>query len=114
MKTIGEFIAERRKELSLSQNELVALIKNRDGKQLSTPYLSYLENRRGEPPEYLLDQFARVLRVRRELLYFWTRRMPPEVATGEASPQHVNATYRAFQRELKDRNGNSGDKRRQS
>jgi len=50
MKTIGEFIAERRKELSLSQNELVALIKNRDGKQLSTPYLSYLEDGRGEPP----------------------------------------------------------------
>ena len=81
---------------------------------MSTPYLSYLEKGRGEPPEYLLDQFARMLRVRPEVLYFWTRRMPPEVATGEASPQHVNATYRAFQRELKDRNGNSGDKRRQS
>jgi transcriptional regulator with XRE-family HTH domain len=50
MKTIGEFIAGRRKELSLSQKELVALIKNRDGKPLSMPYLSHLENGRGEPP----------------------------------------------------------------
>jgi transcriptional regulator with XRE-family HTH domain len=50
MKTIGEFIAGRRKQLSLSQKELVALIKNRDGKPLSMPYLSYLENSRGEPP----------------------------------------------------------------
>jgi transcriptional regulator with XRE-family HTH domain len=50
MKTIGEFIAGRRKELSLSQKELVALIKNRDGKPLSMSYLSYLENGRGEPP----------------------------------------------------------------
>jgi len=112
MKTIGEFIAERRKELSLSQKELAALIKNRDGKPLSTPYLSYLDNGRGEPLEYLLDQFARVLRVSPEVLYFWTRRMPPEVATGEASPQQVTAAYRAFQRELKDRNGSSGNKKR--
>ena len=37
MKTIGEFITERRKELSLSQKELAALIKNRDGQPLSTP-----------------------------------------------------------------------------
>jgi transcriptional regulator with XRE-family HTH domain len=114
MKSIGEFIAGRRKQLSLSQKELAALIKNRDGKPLSMSYLSYLENGRGEPPEYLLEQFAKVLRVRCEVLYFWTRRMPPEVATGEASPQLVTAVYRAFQRELKGRNSNSGSKRRHS
>jgi transcriptional regulator with XRE-family HTH domain len=112
MKTIGEFITERRKELSLSQKELAALIKNRDGQPLSTPYLSYLENGRGEPPEYLLDQFAKVLRVRREVLYFWTRRMPPEVATGGATPQQVTAAYRAFRRELKGRGGSSKGKKR--
>jgi transcriptional regulator with XRE-family HTH domain len=114
MKAIGEFIAERRKALGLSQKEMAELIKNRDGKSLSMPYLSYLENGRGEPPEYLLEQFARVLGVRPEVLYFWTRRMPPEGATGEASPQQVTGAYRAFQRELKDRNGNSGDEGRQS
>jgi transcriptional regulator with XRE-family HTH domain len=112
MKTIGEFIAERRKALGLSQKELAALIKNRDGKPLSMPYLSYLENGRGEPPEYLLEQFARVLRVERDVLYFWTRRMPPEVATGEASPQQVTAAYRAFRRELKGKGGGSGGKQR--
>ncbi len=112
MKTIGEFIAERRKALGLSQKELAALIKNRDGKPLSMPYLSYLENGRGEPPEYLLDQFAKVLRVEREVLYFWTRRMPPDVATGEATPQHLTAAYRAFRRELKGGSGKSGGKKR--
>jgi len=50
MKSIGEFIAGRRKELSLSQKELVALIKNRDGEPLLMPYLSYLENGRRELP----------------------------------------------------------------
>jgi len=111
MKTIGQFIAERRKALGFGQKELAALIKNRDGKPLSMPYLSYLENGRGEPPEYLLDQLARVLRVKREVLYFWTRRMPPEVASGEASPQQVTAAYRAFRRELKGKGGSSGGKK---
>jgi transcriptional regulator with XRE-family HTH domain len=114
MKTIGEFIAERRKGLGLSQKELAALIKNRDSKPLSMPYLSYLENGRGVPPAYLLDQFAKVLRVKREVLYFWTHRMPPEVATGEARPEQVTAAYRAFRRELKGRGGSSRGKKRRS
>jgi transcriptional regulator with XRE-family HTH domain len=112
MKTIGEFIAERRKALGLSQKEMTARIKNRDGKPLSMPYLSYLENSRGEPPEYLLAQFAKVLRVEREVLYFWTRRMPPDVASGKASPERVTSAYRAFRRELKGRGGSSGGKKR--
>ncbi|MBV8451880.1 MAG: helix-turn-helix transcriptional regulator [Deltaproteobacteria bacterium] len=114
MKTIGEFITERRKELSLSQKELAALIKNRDGQPLSTPYLSYLENGRGEPPAYLLDQFAKVLRVKREVFHFWTNRMPSEVATGETKPEHVTAAYRAFRGELKGRGGSSRGKKRRS
>src|ERR1700730_13870620 len=91
IKPIVEFIAERRKGLGLIQKEMAALIKNRDGKPLSMPYLSYLENGRGEPPEYLLGPFAKVLRVEREVLYFWTRRMPPDVATGKASPEQVTS-----------------------
>jgi transcriptional regulator with XRE-family HTH domain len=63
MKTSGAVITERRKELSLSQKELAALIKNRDGQPLSTPYLSDLENGRGVPPAYLLDQLAKGVRI---------------------------------------------------
>jgi hypothetical protein len=37
MKTIGEFIAGRRKQLSLSQKELVALIKNREANPYRCP-----------------------------------------------------------------------------
>ena len=81
---------------------------------MSLPYLSYLENGRGEPPAYLLDQFAKVLRVRREVLYCWTRRMPPEVATGKARPEHLTAAYHAFQHELKGKGGSSGGKKRRS
>ena len=55
-----------------------------------------------------------MLRVRREVLYFWTRRMPPEVATGEARPEYVTTAYRAFRRELKGRGGSSRGKKPRS
>jgi transcriptional regulator with XRE-family HTH domain len=43
MKTLGEFLAARRKALGLSQKELVALIKNHDGQPLSMPYVFRIE-----------------------------------------------------------------------
>jgi transcriptional regulator with XRE-family HTH domain len=55
MKTLGQFLIERRKAQGLSQKEFAALIKNRDGKPISATYLNYLEHDRGKPPDYLLD-----------------------------------------------------------
>jgi transcriptional regulator with XRE-family HTH domain len=110
-KTLGELLAGRRKELGISQKEMAALIKNRDGKPITSAYLNYLEHDRGEPPGYLLDQFAEVLRISRDVLYFWTRRMPPDIEPGEASPEKVTAAYRAFRRELKGGSKSGGKKR---
>ena len=111
-KTLGELLAGRRKELGISQKEMAALIKNRDGKPITSAYLNYLEHDRGEPPGYLLDQFAEILRISRDVLYFWTRRMPPDIEPGEASPEEVTAAYRAFRRELKGGGSKSGGKKR--
>ena len=111
-KTLGELLAERRKELGISQKEMATLIKNRDGKPITSAYLNYLEHDRGEPPGYLLDQFAEILRISRDVLYFWTRRMPPDIEPGEASPEKVTAAYRAFRRELKGGGSKSGGKKR--
>jgi transcriptional regulator with XRE-family HTH domain len=111
-KTLGELLAERRKELGISQKEMAALIKNRDGKPITSAYLNYLEHDRGEPPGYLLDQFAEILHISSDVLYFWTRRMPPDIEPGEASPEKVTAAYRAFRRELKGGGSKSGGKKR--
>jgi transcriptional regulator with XRE-family HTH domain len=111
-KTLGGLLAERRKELGISQKEMAALIKNRDGKPITSAYLNYLEHDRGEPPGYLLEQFAEILRISRDVLYFWTRRMPPDIEPGEASPEKVTAAYRAFRRELKGGGSKSGGKKR--
>ena len=38
MKTLGQFLIERRKARGLSQKEFAVLIKNRDGKPISATY----------------------------------------------------------------------------
>jgi transcriptional regulator with XRE-family HTH domain len=105
-------LAERRKELGISQKEMAARIKNRDGKPITSAYLNYLEHNRGKPPDYLVDHFAEILRISRDVLYFWTRRMPPDIEPGEASPEKVTAAYRAFRRELKGGGSKTGGKKR--
>lgn len=101
MKTLGQFVVAKRKERGLSQKEFAAQIKNRDEKPISATYLNYLEHDRGKPPDYLLDQFAEVLKVERDVFYFWTQRMPPDIKPGEADEQQIIAAYRALRRELK-------------
>jgi hypothetical protein len=62
-------------------------------------------------PDYLLDQFATVLKVERDMLYFLAQRTPPDIRPDEASESEITAAYRAFRRELKSRGGGKGGKK---
>jgi hypothetical protein len=52
-----------------------------------------------------------VLKVERDVLYFWAQRMPPDIQPGEANEEQVTAAYRAFRRELKSKGGGKGGKK---
>jgi transcriptional regulator with XRE-family HTH domain len=102
VKTLGQFIARRRKDLGISQKEMAALLKNRDGQPLSSSYFNYLERDRGKPPDYLLDQMAEILKVGADVLYFWAKRVPPDLEPDEnVDPGRVAEAYQAFRRTLK-------------
>jgi transcriptional regulator with XRE-family HTH domain len=102
VKTLGQFIARRRRDLGISQKEMAALLKNRDGEPLSSSYFNYLERDRGKPPDYLLDQMAEILKVGRDVLYFWAKRVPPDLEPGEnVDPGRIAEAYQAFRRTLK-------------
>jgi transcriptional regulator with XRE-family HTH domain len=111
MKTLGQFLTELRKTRGLSQKELAALVKNRDGKPLSAAYLNHLEHDHGKPPDYLLDQLAEVLKVERDVLYFWARRLPADLQPSEGDAEQVAAAYRLFRRALKSPGGGKGGKK---
>jgi len=77
MNILGKLIRTRRKQLGLQQKELADRLRNQDGAALSASYLNYLEQGRGVPPDYLLEQIAAILDLPVDALYFWVRRLPP-------------------------------------
>ncbi len=102
MNILGTLITSRRKQLGLQQKQLAARLKNRDHKSLSAAYLNYIESGRGLPPDYLLEQIAASLKLPPEVLYFWARRMPPDVVPAEyIDADHIMAAFRLFRAALK-------------
>jgi hypothetical protein len=92
---------------------MAALVKNRDGKPLSSSYFNYLERDRGKPPDYLLDQIEDILKVPLDALYFWGKRVPPDLEPGDnVDAGRVAAAYQAFRRELQGGKGGEGGGRK--
>ncbi len=101
--TVGQAIAEARKRKQISQKELSATIKKEDGSPISPQYLNDIERDRRNPPgEHLLSQFARVLDLPEEYLYFLANQIPPKYrGSGRSSPQQVLQAFQAFARSYK-------------
>lgn len=100
--TFGQKIAEARKKVNLSQKELASHIKKEDGQPISPQYLNDIErDRRNPPPTYLIDQFATVLSIPKEVLYYLTGELPADLKSVQADEEKVVAAYRAFRRALK-------------
>jgi transcriptional regulator with XRE-family HTH domain len=104
MLTFGNFIVRRRKELELTQKDVAARIKQDDGNPLSVQYLSDIEHgRRGAPPDYVIKQLARVLRLELDLLYFRAGRLPLDIRSHTVSDERAVAACRAFRSALRSR-----------
>jgi transcriptional regulator with XRE-family HTH domain len=101
MKTLGQFIADRRKELGLSGREVVAGVKKPDGKSISIPFLVDLEHDRRKPGDEVLEALAKVLQVDSDILYFLAGRMPRDLNTRSLKEDDLTAAFRAFRREVK-------------
>ena len=102
MSMFGEVIAARRKALGLSQRQLAARIKKEDGTPISPQYLNDLEwGRRHAPSEPLLRQFAEVLGLSVDYLYYLAGTYPSDVRAQQVPPERVEAAFRAFRRELR-------------
>jgi transcriptional regulator with XRE-family HTH domain len=104
MPSFGDLIKKRRRELALTQVKVAARIIQDDGKPLSMQYLNDIENgRRGAPPDYMLKQLAKVLRVELDLLYFRAGRIPPDLQKRLVSDARAVAAFAAFRAALRPR-----------
>ncbi len=104
MKTLGQFIVERRKELGLAGREVVAEVRNAEGKPISIPYLVDLEHDRRKPSDEVLEQLAKVLKVDSDVLYFLAGRVPADLTPGNINnAEELASAWKAFRREVKRR-----------
>ncbi len=103
MKSLGQFIRERRQALGLRGREVASAVRKADGKPISIPYLVDLEYDRRKPSNPLLKQFAQVLQVDADVLYFLAGRRAPDLPLGRIDTATLSAALRTLRRQLESR-----------
>ena len=99
--TFGGRIGEARKKANLSQKELADRIRKENGEPISPQYLNDIErNRRNPPSIFMIDQFAEVLEIEKDVLYFLAGKLPEKPDAVKANEKQIIAAYKAFRREL--------------
>lgn len=107
--TFGNLIASARKEQKLSQKELAERILKEDGQPITPQYLNDIEhNRRSPSSDYLVKQFAKVLRheiVTVDLLTALAGVLTEDdkKLIRNAEPRQVEQAFHAFRTTLKKR-----------
>ena|ERR1035437_5367464 len=98
--TFGQAISDARKAKQMSQKQLASVVLKEDGTPISPQYLNDIERDRRNPPgEFLLDQFAKILAIPEEYLYFLAHEIPPKYRqVPPTSPRQVQQAFQAFAR----------------
>lgn len=99
--TFGLHIAQARKDKGLSQKELAGLILREGGVAISPQYLNDIERDRRQPSsEHIIQEFARVLDLNADYLYFLAGTMPDDVRQKGLSESEFETAFTAFRRNL--------------
>jgi transcriptional regulator with XRE-family HTH domain len=103
MKTFGTIIAEARRAAGLNQKEVAAKIKKEDGQPISAQYLNDIEHDRRNPPsEFLIAQFAGLLKLDKDVLIMAAGMIPQDLQKLAATqPDKVEHAFKAFRKAMK-------------
>ena len=103
--TFGQYIAKRRRDLSLSQKEIAERIVKENGYHISPQYLNDLERERRNPPgNHLIHQFSLALDVNEDFLIYLADGLPDDTKRLSDDPEKVAAALHTFRITLR---GNS-------
>jgi hypothetical protein len=73
------------------------MIKTEDGRGISGPYLNDIEHSQRKPPRgFLLQQFAELLDIDADLVYFLARQLPFDIEFSKVSEEQAISAYRMF------------------
>jgi transcriptional regulator with XRE-family HTH domain len=103
MNTFGTIISAARRAEGLSQKDLAAKIKKEDGQVISAQYLNDIEHDRRNPPsEFLIVQFAAVLKLDKDVLILAAGMIPQDLQKlAAAQPQKMEEAFKAFRKAMK-------------
>jgi transcriptional regulator with XRE-family HTH domain len=103
MKTFGTIISEARRALGMSQKELAAKIRKEDGQAISAQYLNDIEHDRRNPPsEFLIVQFATLLKLDKDVLILAAGMIPQDLQKMAATqPDKMEHAFKAFRKAIK-------------
>jgi transcriptional regulator with XRE-family HTH domain len=97
--TFGKYISRTRKQRGLSQKQLAEHIEREEGGSISAQYLNDIEHDRRSPSsDHMIQEFARVLKVSANYLYYLAGRMPAAIRQANVPPQKVDEWVAAFRR----------------
>jgi transcriptional regulator with XRE-family HTH domain len=97
--TFGTYITFERKKMGLSQKQLAELIEREEGGAISAQYLNDIEHDRRSPSsDHMIQEFARVLKVGTDHLYYLAGRVPADVRDANLPPKKVEELFAAFRR----------------
>lgn len=97
-RTFGSAISDKRKELMISQKELALKILKEDGNPIAPQYLNDIEHDRRNPSsDHLIKQFAQVLDLKEEILFYLAGTLPSDI-NKNLSDADVVAAYTAFRK----------------
>lgn len=97
--TFGRAIAQKRKALGLSQKQLAEQIQREDGGSISPQYLNDIEHDRRSPSsDHMINEFARVLSLSSNYLYYLAGRVPAQARQTGVTPRQVDQWVAAFRR----------------
>ncbi|HEX5324758.1 MAG TPA: helix-turn-helix transcriptional regulator [Capsulimonadaceae bacterium] len=95
--SFGQLIAQRRRELGLTQAELGQRIKGRRGGPVTQNRITDIEHDRfGAPRLPVLKQLARALQLDLDVLYLWSRRVPDNLQLEGLSEETIKQAWQAF------------------
>ncbi len=95
--TFGRAISEARKNFGLSQKELALKILREDEDPISPQYLNDIEHDRRSPSsDRMVQQFAVVLNIKEDWLYYLAGKFPADVRQQKLSETEVTEAMLAF------------------
>jgi transcriptional regulator with XRE-family HTH domain len=102
--SFGHAISSARKKLEMSQKELAGKIRKEDGEAITPQYLNDIErDRRSPSSDHIVKQFAKVLGISADVLYWLAGRVPSDLARGKATPKQIDNFFTAFRKTLKEK-----------